>query len=319
MDNPIMQVTSWAPGGDVQHEKTDVFLDRMAFVGTIGERIRAAIARKVDAAAVKALSAIERELLEDGRDVPQYHSAWLGVYLGYRERKAYDKMVALFPKLPKELRQTAVAREQLALALNRLAERADRRGRRGVKRARELRRQALAELDKMPRKMVTSETCGIRGRIYKGWHDAEAKAGRVGRAQGMLSRAIETYEQGLRLDARDFYPGVNAVTLRLLRGTPRDLAAVARIAPVVRFAVESAPAPKSEEERYWRAATKLELAGADRDWTAADRYLTEALGIDAQDWMFETTVKNLRIQRAAFVRDEEAVERLDEIIECLVD
>jgi hypothetical protein len=34
----------------------------------------------------------------------------------------------------------------------------------------------------------------------------------------MLQRAIETYEEGFRTDL----PGVNAVTLRLLRGTDED-------------------------------------------------------------------------------------------------
>ena len=36
------------------------------------------------------------------------------INLGYRERKAYDRMASLFERFSKELKQTAVAREQYA-------------------------------------------------------------------------------------------------------------------------------------------------------------------------------------------------------------
>ena len=99
----------------------------------------------------------------------------------------------------------------------------------------------------------------------------------------MLSRAIETYESGVTTDMRD-YPGVNAVSLRLMRAEPGDLDALAQLVPVVRIAVDNAPPAGSDEERYWQAATKLELASAAMDWEAADNHLVSAMGLDVYDW-----------------------------------
>jgi hypothetical protein len=33
VDNPIMQITAWKPGGSIEHSKTDVFLQRLQFTG----------------------------------------------------------------------------------------------------------------------------------------------------------------------------------------------------------------------------------------------------------------------------------------------
>lgn len=122
----------------------------------------------------------------------------------------------------------------------------------------------------------------------------------------MLQKAIEIYEHtrgGLRTDLRDYYPGVNAITLRLLRGTEEDLAALKMLMPVVRYSVSSAPRRKNNEERYWQTATKLELATADRDWKAARQHLTDLLGIKVENWLGETAGANLDRQQKAFAND----------------
>lgn len=303
VDNPIMQITAWKPAGTIEHSKTDVFLQRLQFTGELGERIKAALLIKDAANSVDRLVKIENEIVHLPPEVSQVHTALLGVYLGYRERKAYDRMASLFERFPRELKQTAVAREQYALALNRLAETAATEGRRDE--ADDLRARAIATLDEIPSASVTSETYGIRGRIYKGWHDALSHGGGADqlRAEAMLQRAIETYEQGFRSDLRDYYPGVNAVTLRLLRGTDEDRAVLTSLTRVVRYSVASAPAPKNDDERYWQTATKLELATAEKDWKAARTHLTDLLGINVQPWLHETTASNLERQHRAFAAD----------------
>ncbi len=307
VDNPIMQITAWKPAGSIEHSKTDVFLQRLQFTGELGEHIKAALLIKDAAKAVDRLVEIESEVVHLPPEVSQVHTALLGVYLGYREKKAYDRMASLFERFPRELKQTAVAREQYALALNRLAETAAEDGRRDE--ADGLRGRAIATLDEIPSASITSETYGIRGRIYKGWHDALSHG--VGadqlRAEAMLQRAIETYEQGFRSDLRDYYPGVNAVTLRLLRGTDEDRAVLTSLMRVVRYSVASAPTPKNNDERYWQTATKLELATADKDWKAARAHLTDLLGIDVEPWLHETTASNLERQQRAFAGDAAAL------------
>jgi hypothetical protein len=262
---------------------------------------------------------IENEIIGLPPDVAQVHTALLGVFLGYREKKAYDRMVSLYERFPKELNTTAVALEQYALALNRLAEDAAKNGK--VDDAGELRTRAIAALDSIAPESVTSETYGIRGRIYKGWHDSMCTAYGSGdlRAEAMLQRAIETYEQGLRADLRDYYPGVNAVTLRLLRGTDEDRRVLNSLIPVVRYSVSSAPAPKNNDEKYWQTATQLELATADRDWKAARQYVTALLGIPVAGWLRETTIANLERQQKAPGQESEAVGELGKLVAALWD
>jgi hypothetical protein len=317
VDNPIMQITAWKPAGSIEHSKTDVFLERLQFTGQLGERIKSALLIQNTAEAVSLLAAIENEVVVLPQEVAQVHTALLGVYLGYREKKAYDQMASLYERLPKELKQTAVACEQYALALNRLAEDAAKAGKR--ENADELRASAVAVLDGIPPERVTSETYGIRGRIYKGWHDAVSATYGSGdpRAEAMLQKAIETYEQGFRADLRDYYPGVNAITLRLLRGAEEDRATLRTLIPVVRYSVASAPKPKNNEEQYWQTATQLELATADRDWKAARQHLTDLLGIQTSGWLRETTVANLTRQQKAFAADEVAVQEIEKIAAAL--
>jgi hypothetical protein len=317
VDNLITQVTAWKTS-PVAHSKADVFLQRLEFTGALGERISAAKNTKSREAAIAVLAKIEAELIPLPSDVTQVYTALIGVFLAYREKKAYDRMVALFERFPKELQDAAIAREQCALALNRLAEQAYEQN--NASQAEDLRRKALDLLDLIPSEDVTSETYGIRGRIYKGWHDAVAKSAAPAdhdRASDTLQQAIRAYQNGFCQDLRDCYPGVNAVTLRLLRNEEEDRKELASLIPMVRFSVSVAPPPANKEEEYWQTATKLELATADRDWESAKQHLTHLLELDAQKWMFETTALNLNRQKQAFAADAEAVAQLKSIVAAL--
>jgi tetratricopeptide (TPR) repeat protein len=314
-DNPILQVTAIESSGRVQHEKTDVFLRRMRYASEIGERVHAGLNHHSPAEAVAELQAIEQEVLAGAQVVAQLHTALISLYLSYREKKAYPQMVALFAKLPRELQRTPVAIEQLALALNRLAEQKADAG--DIAEAQQLRREALHHLNDLAQQEWSIETYAIAGRIYKGQAEAEAKGGHSSAAEGALQRAIEMYEQGFRLDPRDYYPGVNTVTLRLRRGSSEDLKALATLCPAVRFSVDRAPAPKDDMERYWQEATKLELACASRDWDNARTRLPAVLAIDVAEWAHETTINNLELHKQAFAAYAPAISALDEIITAL--
>ena len=318
IDNPVIQVTGWKPSGTLEHSKTDAFLKRIQFTGQFGEKVQAALALPQESEAIRELDRIEKQVVGLPPDVAEVHSALIGVFLGYREKKAYDRMESLFHKFPKELQQTPMAREQYALALNRLAEQAAKEGHND--KADGFRRQALGALDAIPKTDVTSETYGIRGRIYKGWYDAAMKGKRQKDkmvATAMLDQAIATYESGFRADLRDYYPGVNALTLRVVRGRREDSQAVAGLAPVVRFAVDTAPAPKNEMEHYWQRATRFEIDCTNREWAMAAKDLEELLSICAENWMRETTAKNLALLAKTFRRDPQAVKQLAKFIAAL--
>jgi len=310
IDNPIMQVTEIIPAARVDHQKTDTFLYRMRYAGEVGKRVSDILQNAEDP--VEELQSIEKEILAGPDTVVQLHTALMAVYLGYREMKAYHEMVSLYVQLPSELKRKPVTNEQLALAYNRLAEQSAKQG--DDAQARCYRRKALEAVESIPDAQRTSETFGIIGRVYKDHYDAERRAGNDTKAEVMLRRAIESYEAGVRKDPRDYYPGVNAVTLRLVRGTAEDLEFLKGFIPVVRFAVARAPESDDDMERYWQVATKLELATAAKDWDAAQDFLIDLLAVSAHDWMRETTIGNLEIQKAAFHGDQVAVDRLNATI-----
>lgn len=314
-DNPLLQVTQLGPGRSASHEKTDVFLQRLRYVSETAQRISSAIALSDKEQARARLDALRDEVLS-ARDVPQLHTVLLALFLGYREHKAYSSMVELYDSLPAELQRTAVVREQLALALNRLAESAGK----DEAAAEDFRKRALRVLEQIPPEERTSETQGIAGRIYKGLYDAHSAADRPRDAGAALARAIDAYEEGFRMDPRDFYPGVNAVTLRLVRGKREDAAQLERLIPVVRFSVERAPPPSQDRlaDRYWQEATRLELACAGRDWPAARRHLEALRGLESEpwmkSWMYETTVDNLRKQLEARRKEPQTKRQLSALV-----
>lgn len=329
-EHTLVELTARHQRGVTAHEKIDRFLQRLAEMGKVGARVTAAMRRADASEAVAELGEIERELLRGGANSPLLHTALLGIYIGYRERKAYDEMLELYGRMPRELQHTIVAREQRALALNRLAEADDARATKELRQsgnadrnlaaalrreAEEWRANALDTLELIPLAARTSETHAIRGRIYKGAFDAASDSGDGERAGEMLSAAIDAYEAGVRADMRDSLPGVNAVTLRLRRGSREDLGKVEELARVVRLAVETAPPPHNDEERYWQTATRLELASAARDWDRAKQELEALLAIPGtKGWMRETTAKNLRIQLGAFRDDGRASAELERYV-----
>jgi hypothetical protein len=328
-DNPVLQITQPRPV-TTEHEKTELFLARMQYAGDIARRAAAAIAGADTARAVRELDALEQEILADGADLRDLHASLLSVYLGYRAKSAFERMVELFERMPRELRETPVAREQLALAQNRLAERAAQQDH--SEESGEWRSRALASLDGIAPERWTSETFAILGRIHKGAADADWAAKRAAQARGeteraaklgldadaRLTQAIDAYERGFRADPRDYYPGVNAVTLRVVRDAPEDAPALDALLPVVRFAAARAPEPKTNDERYWLAATKLELATTARDFSGAERALREVLAAPGtQRFMRETTCKNLTLQLNARRGEAKTTTELERIIAAL--
>ena len=189
-DNPILQVTSIRPVTS-GHEKTDLFAQRMAFVA-IGAKV-AEIQRADATKAVADLRELEGQVLAAASGIAQLHTALLAIYLGYRAKKAWQEMVELHQKMPRELQHSPVAQEQLALAHNRIAEKL------AGPDADERRRKALAALDAIPKEKWTSETYGILGPIQKGRADAEMKAvekdaSRQVQVRAALTAGIKAYE-----------------------------------------------------------------------------------------------------------------------------
>jgi hypothetical protein len=292
-DHPILELAHFHAGAS-GHEKTDRFAQHMTSASEIGAAVSNILVRPDGAGGIAQLQALETRVLDAAQAIAQPHTALLAIYLGYRAKKAWPEMVALFGRMPGELAASPVAREQLALAHNRIAEKL-----KDPAAAHAERQKALLALDAIPKEKWTSETFGILGRIQKGRADAELAAQHEAESRAALAAAIEAYESGFRADPRDYYPGVNAVTLRILRDSPDDRAALRFLLPAVRFSVARAPTPAQKDEVYWQAATRLELATAARDWDAAQGALADVRAVQVDEWMRESTAANLARQARA--------------------
>ncbi len=292
-DSPVFQLLEDYGPPDIDRLKTDVFRERARYAEGVKRQL--ADARFNESA--ESLRAIEAGL----GDLGQAEAGVLvDLYLSYRAVGDHQGMVDLYEKMPAELKNTVMVREQLGFALNRLGE---------GERALQVLEAVLGEQG------PSSETCGLIGRVYKDRWVAAKEGGQDLVAAGFLDRAIDIYRQGFEADMRDAYPGINAVTLLDIKGGSESLAQKDALLPVVRYAVQQRL--KSTRPDYWDYATLLELAVLANDEAAARKSLSDALSRMRETWEAQTTANNLRlIQRARAARGED-VAFLDQLIDAL--
>ncbi|HTQ07576.1 MAG TPA: TRAFs-binding domain-containing protein [Polyangiaceae bacterium] len=271
-DSPLFQLLKGYEPGELAHLETDSFRERVSYSEDLRQRIRQAQGAP-GAKAAKRLKTIERELARNTDAVEL--AGLVDLFLAYRAIDAFAEMTKLYAELPEELRRTVMVREQLAFALNRLGKDD----------------QALDILQKVEAERGPNpETSGLIGRIHKDrW--ARARKQRSSAAAGHLEEAIAAYVRGYEADWRDFYPGINAVTLLDVRGGKRDIERRDRLLPVVEYAVERHSAGITAG--YWEHATVLELAVLRSDEVAAEEALGRALAAVRERFEPATTATNL--------------------------
>jgi tetratricopeptide (TPR) repeat protein len=268
-DSPLFNLIDDMPRMAVDHEKTDLFRDRVSNSNEFKQRLTAA--RKSGADAVRQIA--------DG--LPNLHNVEAGIaidlFLSLRAVKAYQEMVSLYGRMSRVLQHTRMVQEQLAFAHNRLGQSEE---------AEQILKQTIEKFG------PSSETNGLLGRVYKDRWEAAVKAGSRMEARGHLKRAIEAYRSGFEADWRDPYPGINAVTLMELEDKANPVQA--DILPVVRYA--ALMRAKSNGD-YWDHATLLELAVLARHADEAEDSCSTALGLVREAFEPETTARNLRLIR----------------------
>lgn len=104
----------------------------------------------------------------------------------------------------------------------------------------------------------SGETLGLLGSVAKRRFSAAVSAGRNGRSD--LERAIAYYLSGFDADPTDFYPGINAIALLVLRwslaASADDAVHARELITVLRFMLRR----HDQLESVWRRATSAELA-----------------------------------------------------------
>jgi len=294
VDSPLFQLLTDYPVPNLAHMKTDAFRDRQRYSATIKQQLAEARRTKnADRVALvesqlPALDVVETGVLVD-------------LFVSYRAVLAYEKMLALFERMPVPLQRTVLVREQLAFAMNRLTQR----------------EAAVAILQQViDEGAATSETFGLLGRIHKDrWSETKDDESTKRQGRSHLDKAIAAYIRGFERDWRDAYPGINAVTLLDIKGDAPSLAKKDELLPVVRFAVTQRL--KSSKPDYWDYATLLELAVLASNADAVDHALGDVLTAVREPWEPMTTANNLKLIRDARAARAEVAPWLDQVIAAL--
>ena len=222
-----------------------------------------------------------------------------GILLTYRDFGAWALMIEFYNQLPQQLKRQINVRQLLAFAYNRRAE--------DVGNPLRVidRRRALDLLDMIDEEQgPTSESLGLRGRVHKSHWRETFRNGDHATAAGLLRKALQAYMSGFEADWRDYYPGVNALTLLDVQGTSESLAEKERLLPVVSYSLERWMSMNTED--YWALATLLEISVLDNLPERAKRAKDDALLLRPKPWMRSSTADNLRdIQRARDLRGAE--------------
>jgi hypothetical protein len=149
----------------------------------------------------------------------------------------------------------------------------------------------------------SSEVLGLLGSAAKARVEIAVAAGADPLPH--LKVALRAYEQGMEVDPGDYYPGINAVALRRIRGQHLrpdvgDLERVDELLPVVRFAVLRA-GPVAVEDDLWAMLTlgevdlhRLLLHGGDEE--EARKWYEKAAG-QAQPYQLRSARRQLELFR----------------------
>jgi tetratricopeptide (TPR) repeat protein len=271
-DSPLFELLTEYRAPDIARLKTDLFRSRVEYSEQIKKRLEELRNRKD----VQAIAALEEEVR--GADAIEM-GVLVDLLLTWRALKQWDRMIALYDRMPAELKRSVMMREQLAFAHNRKGNREE----------------AARILEDILRSQGdSSETLGLLGRVYKDrWSEAR-KAGDMLAARGHLDRAIACYLRGFEADPRDAYPGINALTLLDIKGDAKSLEKEAALLPVVRFAVRCRLRDESKAD-YWDYATLLELAVLEHSEEQAWEELSKAVSRIRESWEAETTANNLKL------------------------
>jgi len=279
-DSPLFQLIADYPGVSLPHDATEAFQRRTRALITLSREIRDAGGSADKPAAVVKLRELELHL---GGPIGAPTEVLLDLLLSYRDLEAYDDMVRLCSSLPPGLSEHPTVQQQFAFALNRRKDIGDDD------------RAERVLLDLIDAHGASPETYGLLGRVYKDRYTSLSGE----RAEAALDDAIQAYRSGFEADPRDYYPGLNAVTLLLLKATAESWR-IAReeLSPVVAFAIARRGGAQSRD--YWDVAAALELAVINQDRAVSSRAAARLLNLGPTSWQLKTTANNLHLLVTAF-------------------
>ena len=200
--------------------------------------------------------------------------------LAFRSVSAWEDMIQLCKSFSYDLRNSYMIQQQEAFALNRRNSPNDRET--AIKILEEVR---LIYGD-------DPETMGLLGRIYKDMYKDAKKNNDNDAALGYLDEAIKTYMKGFYSDPRDYYPGINAVTLLVEKGDKESHGKAKEL--ITSIKVSLARRGGLDSENYWDLATNLEIACIENDSKLIDRIMPKLSIRVKESFMPETTAREYK-------------------------
>lgn len=295
-DSPLFELIPKFPAIELPYEVTHSFREQVSHDREFHESLDEAKLKPSNRERCMALLEIQQEL-GDLKNIQA--SVLLDLMLSFRSVEAWNEMTDLCEAFPEYLKNNIFVRQQWAFSLNR-------RNKPGDKdKAISLLTEVMKEYGPDP------ETLGILGRIHKDRY-REAKEKMSIKALAALDESISAYIKGFKSDPRDYYPGINAITLLIERGDEDALKKAEELAPLVSFAVARRGGVSSNN--YWDLATVLELNCISCDWVSAINVLPKVLDKAKESWMLKSTSDNLRMLKQARIRQSHDIEKLQEII-----
>ena len=312
VDSPLKQLLPDVQLAQLPPTASGAFMEKTEETAKFVGYIKDAKAEATKETAVEILNNIESELKAPNETNVSLYTEMM---FAHRANKCWEEMIRLSTAvIDSGLSLPVTLAQQRALALNRRNQGQDR-----IVAEREM-------LSLIDRNGDDPETCGIIGRIFKdryqeaaGYndskdnHDVVLKNLHNGSPKAMeyLGMSIHWYERGFASDPRDYYPGVNEVTLRFVRWGWDDPQRLKILLPTVLFAVG-----RDSGDDYWLIATELELQSLIGDWKLADRTFERLIACRPSPMEIETTANNLRLIREArrlrkedFSKDDELLRR----------
>jgi len=264
-DSPLFQFFDEMKPHVISSDKTDVFRERVQYSLNAKKELQ----KLRDSKNIEGIKEFEKSLnlndIEGG--------VIIDIFFSYRALDDWQKMIELESKMPSYLRKSLLIREQLAFALNRAGESNE---------AERVLLEAIKEYGE------SSESFGLLGRVYK---DRWQKETKPMQKESWHKKAIDTYVKGFKTDIRDAYPGVNAITL--MSSLDKVDERLEELLPVVLFATKQKI--ENGNPDYWDYATLMELEVIAKHQEEAKEALIKALPLVTEDWMKETTLKNILI------------------------
>lgn len=295
-DSPLFELIPKFPAIELPYEVTHSFIERVNNDREFHEDLDKAKLKPSNQERCTALLEIQQKL-GDLRQIQA--SILLDLMLSFRSVEAWNEMTYLCETFPDYLKNNIFVRQQWAFSLNRRNKPGDRD-------------KAVSLLTKVMKEYGPDpETLGILGRIHKDRY-REAKEKRSIMASAALDDSISTYTEGFESDPRNYYPGINAITLLIEKGDEESMKQAEELAPLVSFAVARCGGVSSNN--YWDLATVLELNCISSDWFSAVKVLPKVLDKAKESWMLKSTLGNLMMLKQARICQGHNIEKLQEII-----